>query len=41
MSPQPCLREVYIRLLVETFMAGEPTPPNVPPPNNKALLRAY
>ena len=23
------------------IMAGQPTPPNVPPPRNKALLRAY
>ncbi len=28
--------------LIKLFMAGQPTPPNVPPPrNNKALLRAY
>ena len=23
------------------FMAGQPTPPNVPPPNDKALLNPY
>ena len=23
------------------IMASQPTPPNVPPPRNKALLRAY
>ena len=28
---------VFERLII---MAGQPTPPNVPPPGNKALLRA-
>ena len=23
------------------FMAGQPTPPNVPPPRNKGLIRPY
>ena len=32
---------IHVFFCVAKIMAGQPTPPNVPPPRNKGLIRPY